>query len=90
MASYPVIVAGGTVIQCIGYSIRLVCGMVNVGVGAFTGKTVVETMLMLPLVLPPTVVGFLLLILLGKKVGSAIWWSNGWVNPLYSRGGLGW
>ncbi|WP_025716984.1 molybdate ABC transporter permease subunit [Paenibacillus sp. 1-18] len=38
-------------------------------VGAFTGKTVVETMLMLPLVLPPTVVGFLLLILLGRKSG---------------------
>ncbi|MHB0860384.1 molybdate ABC transporter permease subunit [Paenibacillus sp. SEL3] len=37
--------------------------------GLFKGKTVVETVLMLPLVLPPTVVGFLLLILLGRKSG---------------------
>ncbi|NEU28756.1 molybdate ABC transporter permease subunit [Paenibacillus ottowii] len=35
--------------------------------GLFKGKTLVETVLMLPLVLPPTVVGFLLLILLGRK-----------------------
>lgn len=37
--------------------------------GLFKGKTLVETVLMLPLVLPPTVVGFLLLILLGRKSG---------------------
>jgi len=34
---------------------------------AFRGKTVVETLFMLPLVLPPTVVGFLLLVALGRK-----------------------
>lgn len=33
----------------------------------FKGKTVVETVLMLPMVLPPTVVGFILLVMLGKK-----------------------
>ncbi|TXK74559.1 molybdate ABC transporter permease subunit [Paenibacillus sp. N3.4] len=33
----------------------------------FKGKVVVETILLLPLVLPPTVVGFVLLVLLGKK-----------------------
>ncbi|WP_036650565.1 molybdate ABC transporter permease subunit [Paenibacillus pini] len=33
----------------------------------FRGKTVVETTFLLPLVLPPTVVGFILLVLLGKK-----------------------
>lgn len=35
--------------------------------GSFRGKTFVETVFMLPLVLPPTVVGFLLLVLLGRK-----------------------
>lgn len=32
----------------------------------FPGKTVIETLIMLPLVLPPTVVGFLLIIFFGK------------------------
>ena len=33
----------------------------------FRGKIFLETFFMLPLVLPPTVVGFLLLVLLGRK-----------------------
>lgn len=33
----------------------------------FRGKTLLETLFMLPLVLPPTVVGFLLLIALGRR-----------------------
>ncbi|KRE57385.1 molybdate ABC transporter permease subunit [Paenibacillus sp. Soil750] len=33
----------------------------------FRGKTLLETAILLPLVLPPTVVGFILLVLLGKK-----------------------
>jgi molybdate transport system permease protein len=33
----------------------------------FAGKTILETVFMLPLVLPPTVVGFALLILLGRR-----------------------
>lgn len=33
----------------------------------FRGKTILETTILLPLVLPPTVVGFILLVLLGKK-----------------------
>lgn len=37
--------------------------------GSFRGKTLVETVFMLPLVLPPTVVGFLLLVLFGRKSG---------------------
>lgn len=42
----------------------------------FRGKTVVETLLMLPLVLPPTVVGFLLLVILGRNswIGSIAEW----------------
>jgi molybdate transport system permease protein len=34
---------------------------------SFRGKTLLETALMLPLVLPPTVVGFLLLLALGRR-----------------------
>ncbi|MCR8643749.1 molybdate ABC transporter permease subunit [Paenibacillus sp. N1-5-1-14] len=43
---------------------------------SFWGKTAVETCFMLPLVLPPTVVGFILLMLLGRKstIGQAIEW----------------
>ncbi|WP_028610788.1 molybdate ABC transporter permease subunit [Paenibacillus harenae] len=33
----------------------------------FKGKTLLETVFMLPMVLPPTVVGFLLLVLLGRR-----------------------
>lgn len=33
----------------------------------FKGKVIVETIIMLPLVLPPTVVGFLLIIIFGKR-----------------------
>lgn len=42
----------------------------------FRGKAVLETFLMLPMVLPPTVVGFFLIILFGKNsvIGRAIEW----------------
>ncbi|MHA6480827.1 molybdate ABC transporter permease subunit [Paenibacillus sp. strain BS8-2] len=44
--------------------------------GKFRGKTLIDTVFLLPLVLPPTVVGFLLLMLLGRRswVGQAIEW----------------
>lgn len=38
---------------------------------SFYGKTLVETVFLLPLVLPPSVVGFILLVVLGK---------NGWIG----------
>jgi molybdate transport system permease protein len=43
---------------------------------SFRGKVLVETLLMLPLVLPPTVVGFGLLVLLGRNswLGRLIEW----------------
>lgn len=43
---------------------------------AFKGKTFVETIFMLPLVLPPTVVGFVLLVWLGRAswIGKAYEW----------------
>ena len=42
----------------------------------FKGKAILETLLMLPMVLPPTVVGFLLIVVFGKKsiIGQAIEW----------------
>ncbi|KJL05416.1 MULTISPECIES: molybdate ABC transporter permease subunit [Priestia] len=42
----------------------------------FKGKVIVETVLMLPLVLPPSVVGFLLIVIFGKHslLGRAIEW----------------
>ena len=42
----------------------------------FKGKAVLETILMLPLVLPPTVVGFFLIVIFGKNsmAGQAIEW----------------
>lgn len=45
----------------------------------FPGQTAVETLLMLPLVLPPTVVGFVLLVLLGRRswIGQAYEWLLG-------------
>jgi molybdate transport system permease protein len=43
---------------------------------SFKGKLLLETVFMLPLVLPPTVIGFLLLVLLGRKsaVGRFFEW----------------
>jgi len=49
----------------------------SIGGRRFFGKTLLETSLMLPLVLPPTVVGFLLLLLLGRRswIGKLWeWW----------------
>ncbi|MFX3632063.1 MAG: molybdate ABC transporter permease subunit [Candidatus Pristimantibacillus sp.] len=46
---------------------------------AFRGKLIVETFFMLPLVLPPTVVGFILLVIFGRRssVGRSIEWLFG-------------
>ncbi|WP_075981728.1 molybdate ABC transporter permease subunit [Bacillus massilinigeriensis] len=39
----------------------------------FRGKTVVETIILFPVVLPPTVIGFLLIIFFGKSGFGGIW-----------------
>ncbi|MFB6366081.1 molybdate ABC transporter permease subunit [Paenibacillus elgii] len=49
---------------------------------AFPGKTLLETALMLPLVLPPTVIGFILLVLLGKKSWFGRWIEEWFAAPL--------
>lgn len=38
----------------------------------FRGKSLIDTVLMLPLVLPPTVVGFLLLVVFGRRSGVGL------------------
>ncbi|WP_425415644.1 molybdate ABC transporter permease subunit [Paenibacillus oryzae] len=45
---------------------------------SFRGKIFVETAFMLPLVLPPTVVGFLLLVMLGRRS-----WLGKWIEWLF-------
>lgn len=51
------------------------CGRM-IGQKEFKGKAIVETVLMIPMVLPPTVVGFLLIIIFGRGsvVGQTIEW----------------
>ena len=48
----------------------------------FKGKTVVETILMLPLVLPPTVIGFLLIIIFGNTSPVGRWIQAFFNQPL--------
>lgn len=45
----------------------------RMSISRFPGKVIVETLFMLPLVLPPTVIGFLLLVFLGR---------NSWVGQV--------
>ena len=53
----------------------------------FPGKAVVETVIALPLVLPPVVTGYLLLLLLGKRgpIGSLLYRWLGWEIALTWR-----
>ena len=59
--------------------IVIVCGIFIgkwMATKTFKGKTIFETILLLPLVLPPTVVGFLLIIIFGRNswLGQVIEW----------------
>ncbi|WP_036724110.1 molybdate ABC transporter permease subunit [Paenibacillus forsythiae] len=42
----------------------------------FPGRSLIETVLLLPLVIPPTVVGFVLLVVLGRKSWLGEWYEN--------------
>jgi molybdate transport system permease protein len=46
----------------------------------FFGKTIIETLVILPLVLPPTVVGYLLLVVFGVRgpIGKGLYELTGW------------
>lgn len=66
--------------------VAVVAGIISIVLGTlagrimaikkFKGKMIVETILLMPLVLPPTVVGFLLIMIFGKHsiIGQAIEW----------------
>jgi molybdate ABC transporter, permease protein len=54
----------------------------RIGGRRFFGKTLLETALMLPLVLPPTVVGFLLLLLLGRRSWIGRLWEWWFAQPV--------
>lgn len=68
------------------FKIAIVAGIAVIIVGtvvgrllarkSFKGKTILETILMLPMVLPPTVIGFFLIVIFGKNsfAGQAIEW----------------
>src|SRR5262249_28904061 len=56
----------------------------------FHGKALVETVINLPLVLPPVVTGYLLLLLFGKRgpIGSILFQHFGWEIALTWRGAV--
>lgn len=54
----------------------------------FIGKSIVETVLLLPLVLPPTVVGFVLLIILGRRSLIGQWYEKLFDGPILFTWGV--
>ncbi|WP_088105357.1 molybdate ABC transporter permease subunit [Halalkalibacter urbisdiaboli] len=64
-----------SIASIIAFVLALICAWFMSRI-AFKGKVFVETLLMLPLVLPPTVIGFGLLVLLGRQswVGRSFEW----------------
>ncbi|PEZ05498.1 molybdate ABC transporter permease subunit [Bacillus sp. AFS018417] len=69
--SFKVAIISGLVVIILGTVVGRVLSQKS-----FKGKVIVETILMLPLVLPPTVVGFFLIIIFGKQsiLGKVIEW----------------
>ena len=67
--SLTVTMAAGTIVVIVGTLLGFVFAKKQ-----FKGKMIVETIFMLPLVLPPSVIGFLLIILLGNQsiIGKTI------------------
>ena len=67
--SLTVTIAAGTLVVIVGTLLGFVFAKKQ-----FKGKIIVETIFMLPLVLPPSVIGFLLIILLGNQsvIGKTI------------------
>ncbi|MNJ31320.1 Molybdenum transport system permease protein ModB [compost metagenome] len=68
-------------VACLSSVIVLILGIVAarwMSLSKIRGKLVLETLFMLPLVLPPTVVGFLLLVILGRRS-----WLGQWIEWLF-------
>ncbi len=61
-----------------------ITGVVGIGLGyllarsRFVGRDLLDTLLTLPMVLPPTVVGYYLLVLLGRKGALGHWLEQSW------------
>jgi len=68
LLSLRVVVAATFFIATIGFGLALWLAR-----GHFRGKTLVETLILLPLVLPPSVVGYYLLVALGRGSPLADW-----------------
>lgn len=54
----------------------------------FWGKSLVETVLLLPLVLPPTVIGFILLVALGRRSLIGEWYEKLFAGPILFTWGV--
>ncbi|WP_239616725.1 molybdate ABC transporter permease subunit [Cohnella mopanensis] len=54
----------------------------------FIGKSLVETLLLLPLVLPPTVIGFILLVALGRRSLIGEWYEKLFNGPILFTWGV--
>lgn len=54
----------------------------------FIGKSLVETLLLLPLVLPPTVIGFILLVALGRRSLIGQWYEKLFDGPILFTWGV--
>ncbi len=68
-----------------------ITGLLGVGLGyalargRFVGRDLLDTLLTLPMVLPPTVVGYYLLVLLGRKGVVGQWLADTWgVNLIFT------
>lgn len=68
-----------------------ITGLMGVGLGyalarcRFVGRDLLDTLLTLPMVLPPTVVGYYLLVLLGRKGVVGQWLADTWgVNLIFT------
>ena len=72
----------------------LACLVLGTGVGyalarwRFPGRDLVDTLLTLPMVMPPTVLGYYLLVLLGRKGWLGQWLQDTWgINLIFSLQG---
>src|SRR3990167_7110708 len=72
----------------------LACLVLGTGVGyalarwRFPGRDLLDTVLTLPMVMPPTVLGYYLLVLLGRKGWLGQWLQDTWgINLIFSLPG---
>jgi molybdate transport system permease protein len=71
LLSLKIAIVAGIIVILVGTLVGRLLARIN-----FRGKALVETILILPMVLPPTVIGFFLIVIFGKNsfAGKAIEW----------------